>query len=108
VTGLTAPLAAYAIWRGGSSAGAIRIAWNVMGLALVLTITTISILCTPSFPQVFTSGPANTFVAEAPFIWLPAFIVPSAILLHLWSLGSLQRSASNPSSTLSERRNRRA
>ena len=59
-----------------------------MGLALVITITVVSILCTPSFLQVFTSGPPNTFVAEAPFIWLPAFIVPSALLLHLWSLAA--------------------
>lgn len=86
ITGLTAPIAAYLVWRGGRHARLARIAWNVLGLALVLTITVVSILCAPTVIQVFTSGPSNTFVAEAPFIWLPGFIVPSAILLHLLSL----------------------
>lgn len=91
VTGATAPLAAYVVWRGGKAAELVRVGWNLLGLALVTTITVVSILCTPSALQVFTSGPANTFVAEAPFIWLPAFIVPSAFLLHLWSLAAPRR-----------------
>ena len=91
ITGITAPVAAYIVARGGAAARAIGLAWTVLGLVLVATITTVSIMSTPTvaaFPP-----PFNTFVARFPFIWLPCFIVPLAWLLHLLAFDRLRRIA---------------
>ena len=47
-----------------------------------------------SFPgplRVFRDGVANAIVADAPFIWLPTFLVPVAAASHLLSLRALAR-----------------
>ncbi len=91
IAGATALPVGWLARRG--SRGGMRLAqiWNAVGLALVLTIATVSVLSAPTPFRLFTEGPANTFIARLPFIWLPAFVVPSAILFHLWSLGRLRR-----------------
>ena len=65
--------------------------WNVFGVALLLNIIAVSLMCLPeeSPLHVFDVQPANRFVADFPFIWIPGFIVPSALLLHLFSLKQL-------------------
>ncbi len=89
VTGLSAPFVAWLVSREDAWARPIAIAWNGVGLGMALTIVTISILSSPVPFRTFTEGPANTFVATVPFVWLPAFVVPLALLFHLWSLGQL-------------------
>jgi hypothetical protein len=57
------------------------LAWNVMGTVLLVTVVTIAIL---SFPQpfgLFTTQ--NRIVAYFPWVWLPTFLVPLALLGHL-------------------------
>ncbi len=90
VTGATAPIVAWLLYRNTPSAVTIARLWNVLGLLLVLNILVISILSSPTSFQVFTAEPANTFIAHFPFVWLPAFVVPIAILLHIWSLRTLE------------------
>ena len=58
-------------------------AWNLMGLALLLTIVTIAILSAPVPFRVFMNEPANTIVATVPYVWLPMFLVQLAWLGHL-------------------------
>lgn len=89
VTGLTAPFVGWLVSRGTPAGVRVAQVWNVLGLLLALAITVISVLSAPTQFRVFTEGPANTFVAEFPFIWLPAFVVPAALLFHLWSLAQL-------------------
>ena len=91
ITGITAPIVAWLLHRNTPSAVRIAQIWNVMGLLLVLNILIISLLSAPVPFQVFTEEPANRIVAEFPFVWLPAFVVPCAILLHLWSLRLLKQ-----------------
>jgi len=62
------------------------IAWNIVGLILLFNIIIISSISTPSPLRVFVNEPSNTIVAYYPFIWLPGFVVPMALLLHLASL----------------------
>lgn len=57
--------------------------FNLVGLALLVNIVTIAMLSTPSPMRRFLAEPANTFVAEWPFVWLPAFLVQAAWLGHL-------------------------
>ncbi|MEO1624400.1 MAG: hypothetical protein AAFV25_04515 [Bacteroidota bacterium] len=64
--------------------------WNISGIALLVNILFISIISTPSPFRVFMNEPANTMVAYFPFIWIPGFIVPFALAMHLFSIRQLQ------------------
>ena len=68
----------------------ILLVWNLMGLALLVTIVVISILSLPMPLRVFINEPANTIVTRFPFIWLPGFLVPLAYTLHLFALRKLK------------------
>lgn len=61
-------------------------AYNIMGLTLLTTIVTIAIMSTPSPMRVFMNEPPNTMIAQLPFVWLPAFVVPIAYFNHACSL----------------------
>lgn len=82
LTGLAAIPLAWLAARGRLPAWA-ALLWNLLGLGLLVNIVAISILSTPIPLRIFHEGPANTFIAEAPFIWLPTFLVMCALLGHL-------------------------
>lgn len=88
VAGITAPLVAWVAFGGGRQLRWLGIVWNLVGLGLLLNIVTVAILSTPTF-GVFV--PSNTFVAYWPMIWLPGFVVPVALLLHVLSLRQILR-----------------
>lgn len=60
--------------------------WNVFGIFLLINIVFISTISTPSPFQVFKNEPVNTFIAKPLFIWIPGFLVPYALAMHLFSL----------------------
>lgn len=62
------------------------IVWNILGIMILLNIVAIAVMSTPSPFRVFMNEPANTMVGYYPFIWLPGFVVPMALFLHLASL----------------------
>ena len=59
------------------------LAWNCIGLALLGAIVTIALLSAPTPLRVFMNEPANTLVAQLPYVWLPAFLVQAAWFGHL-------------------------
>lgn len=63
--------------------------WNIIGILALTNIVIIAIMSTPTFFRVFMEGPANTILAHIPFVWLPAFLVPLAYLMHIISLKQL-------------------
>ena len=63
--------------------GWVYAAWNVAGLLLLATIVTIAVLSMPTALRVFENEPANRFVAEAPYVWLPTVLVTAALFGHL-------------------------
>ena len=65
--------------------------FNLIGLALLVTIVTIAILSMPTPLRRFHDGPANAFVAQWPFVWLPAFLVQAAWFGHLLVFRRLAR-----------------
>ena len=85
LTGLTAPLIAWAIAKGKAS-NSLILWWNIFGLFLVTFIVVIAIMSMPTPFQVFTEEPANRVMAYLPFIWLPGFVVPVAYLMHIVSI----------------------
>lgn len=86
LTGLSAPLVVWLWVRKPQWQRPLVLFWNLAGLALLLNIVGISILSMPTAFQVFTEAPRNTFVASFPFVWLPSFLVPLALLGHCLSL----------------------
>ncbi len=83
VTGATALLLAVAL-RERPMPRALVLAWNVLGTALLVNVVTVAIASTPVVAA-FGTAPSelNTWVLYPPFVWLPAVLVPSALLGHL-------------------------
>lgn len=90
LTGLTALPVAWLAARGRITLRGL-VVWNCAGLALLANIVTIAVLSTPTPLRAFWNEPANTFVAGWPWIWLPGFLVPAALIGHLLSLRKIAR-----------------
>lgn len=88
LVGLSAPVIAHGLaagWLGRHAA----IAWNVAGLALLLNVVVIAVTSVPGPTRLDWGGEPLTIVATAPFVWLPAFLVPVAVFGHVSSLRQL-------------------
>jgi hypothetical protein len=83
--GITALPAGYWIMTKRATPAFI-IAWNVLGLLLLTNIVFIAIFSTPSPLNLFPDPPYNTIITQAPFVWLPGFLVPLAMFMHLLSV----------------------
>ena len=89
LVGLGAAGVAVALSTGASWAiGAARV-WNVLGLLDMGHTLFRAVTSAPGPQQLFHEAPPNLIPAVFPFLYLPAFIVPLTILLHLLSLQQL-------------------
>jgi hypothetical protein len=61
----------------------VLLAWNLLGLALLLVIVTIAVLSFPGPLRAFPNDPANAIVASSPFVWLPTLVVQAGWIGHL-------------------------
>ncbi|HYG52544.1 MAG TPA: hypothetical protein VD905_16650 [Flavobacteriales bacterium] len=90
ISGLTAPLMAWLIYKQKASKG-LLMAWNLVCLGLVLNVVIHGLLSAPSpFTQLFFEVP-NTGVLMFPFTWLPGLIVPLVLFSHVACLIKLFR-----------------
>ncbi len=83
LSGLLAIGIAITVARTATLPRRIVLAWNILGLGLLINIVAIAILSTPSPLRMFMNEPANTFIAYPPYIWLPTFLVQAALFGHL-------------------------
>lgn len=90
VVGLTAPLVAYGCFVARWWAPRVAIWWNVAGLLILANTVLHAQLAAPTRFQVYLTQPPNTFIASAPYIWLPAFLVPLGWGLHVLSIRRLR------------------
>lgn len=58
-------------------------AWNLIGFGLLGNVVGIALLSAPTPMRVFWDEPANVWITRFPFVWLPAFLVPIALVGHL-------------------------
>ena len=65
------------------------IAFNILGLLLLVNILIIAILSMPGSLRVFYNEPSGYLIAKIPFILLPGILVPIAYSLHIFSLRQL-------------------
>lgn len=89
VTGATAVIVAFLVARGYAGRRLV-LAWNVLGLGLLVNVVTVAILSTPRFAA-FGPDRLNVFVTYAPFVWLPAVLVLAALTGHFVIFRALRR-----------------
>lgn len=90
LTGVAALLLGYLVHKRKAPRWSILV-FNLMGLCLLVTIVTMALLSAPTPVQVFHDGPDFRLPFHVPFVWLPGYLVPVALLLHLLSLRKLWR-----------------
>ena len=89
ITGLLALPIGYLLARKKTYALKLAVIYNFIGMLLLINILVIAVLSMPTSIRYFMNEPANTFVAEFPFILLPGVLVPLAYTLHIFSLRQL-------------------
>jgi len=94
-TGLLAVPVAIALTASTLEARKAAIAWNVFGLLDFAVAVGIGLAITPGPLQLIVPSIANTTGGLYPSVMIPAFAVPSSILLHALSLRQLRRRAAN-------------
>jgi hypothetical protein len=82
VSGVTAGVLALWLMRGHRSKG-IVLAWNVLGLALLVNIVVVAVLSTPVPFRRFLEGPPNVLPSLFPYVWLPTLLVQMALAGHV-------------------------
>jgi hypothetical protein len=91
ITGLLAlPVAYYLVSRNGDAARS-AIAWNIFGLIDFTIAVGIGMAITPGPFQLIAPSVSNAGLGLYPVVMIPAFAVPSSILLHALSLRQLRR-----------------
>jgi hypothetical protein len=70
------------------------VAFNILGLVLLVNILVIAVLSMPGSLRVFDNEPSGRLLGGIPFIVLPGVLVPLAYTLHIFSLRQLLQSRS--------------
>jgi len=92
-TGLLALPVAYLLASRNGDALRSALAWNIFGLADFTIAVGIGLATAPGPFQVIVPSIPNSGVGLYPTVLIPAFAVPSSILLHVLSLRQLRRTA---------------
>lgn len=87
--GLSAPFIAYFCFIKKSLSEKVALVWNIIGLLVLANIVVVAVLSAPYPFRYFMNEPANAIVFHFPFVWLPSFVVPFALMLHLISIRRL-------------------
>lgn len=91
LVGASAPFIAYFGFQRRLIGRKVILLWNVLSLGILCNIVFHGILSAPSSFQQFAFDQPNIALFYFPFVWLPAFIVPVALLTHLASIRQLTR-----------------
>jgi hypothetical protein len=91
LVGVLALPVAYLLHTGAPAARPIAMAWNILGLVDFAIAIGIGILSAPGPLQVIIPDRPNSQLGTFPTVMIPAFAVPSSILLHVLSLRQLRR-----------------
>lgn len=86
LSGVTAPFIAIFAVGFKNKRRIIAIAWNFIAIGLLFNIVGHALLSAPTPFQKFAFDMPNIGVSYFPFIWLPAFLVPTVLFAHIVSL----------------------
>jgi hypothetical protein len=93
VVGLTAPMIGWLCFGRRLWSPRAALWWNLAGILILLNVVLHAQLSAPTPYRQIVADPPPTLIAHAPWIWLPAFLVPLAWGLHLLSIRQLRRRA---------------
>jgi len=82
LSGLSAIVVALVLLRKPGSLVLVRV-WNTAGIILLANILTIALLSAPTPLRVFHNEPANVWITQAPWVWLPSVLVLAAVVGHI-------------------------
>ena len=91
ITGLLAVPVAISLAAGTLEARKVAVGWNVFGLLDFAVAISIGLMITPGPLQLIVPSIPNVTGGLYPNVMIPAFAVPSSILLHALSLRQLRR-----------------
>ncbi|HYM30070.1 MAG TPA: hypothetical protein VEU47_02145 [Candidatus Cybelea sp.] len=91
LTGLLALPVAYGLAAGNGDSRRAALAWNIFGLVDFTIAVGIGLAISPGPFQLIVPSIPNTASGTYPAVLIPAFVVPSSILLHALSLRQLRR-----------------
>lgn len=91
LAGITALFIAYFGIKKQKLNRSFLLVWNVICLGLLLFIVINALLSAPFTFQQFAFNQPNIAVLQAPYVWLPAFIVPAVLFCHLVSIRQLTK-----------------
>ena len=83
LTGILAPIVAFAAFKGGETIKWLLVGYNLFGLAMLINIVTIAILSMQSPMQSMSFEQPNVAVLFYPYVWLPVIVVPIVFFSHL-------------------------
>jgi hypothetical protein len=95
IAGITAPVIGYFCFTKKTLTNRIALIWNFLALGLLLNIVINAVLSLPLPFQRFAFDQPNVAVLYFPFIWLPAFIVPTVLFSHILSIVKLLKRNEN-------------
>ena len=87
--GLSAPLVAW-LYARGSVREWVALAWNILGLAMLANVAVRALLTAPGPLQLITSDVPNLAIGTFPFTYIPGFMAPLALVLHVLSIRALR------------------
>ncbi len=89
ISGIAAPIVYWFAFRNGETRRGLLLAFNIVGLILLINVVAIAALSLPSSMQQLNYGDANKAVLFFPYVWLPTIIVPIVLFSHLASIYKL-------------------
>jgi len=102
--GLAAPFVARRLERDPVGGRRMAVAWNVAGIADLVLAVTLGFLSSPSAFQLLSKADPNALVSRMPFVLIPVFGVPIAIVLHIVALRRLSAPEDSHAAALTARR----
>jgi hypothetical protein len=94
---LALPVAAW-LQSGNRGGRAAAIRWNLLGILDLTIAVGLGILSAPTPLQLIVPAQPSTLLGTYPTVMIPAFAVPSSIILHALSLRQLLRASRRPAS----------
>ncbi|MCA9925878.1 MAG: hypothetical protein KC421_26075 [Anaerolineales bacterium] len=89
LTGIAAPVAAFALATKRRWARPFTFIWNLFGMADLVTAVTLGVLTSPGILQQLALNQPNTLITSFPIILIPSLAVPLMMILHIVSLYQL-------------------
>ena len=87
--GLSAPLVAW-LYARGAMREQVALLWNFLGLAMLANVAVRALLTAPGPFQLITSDVPNLAIGTFPFTYIPGFMAPLALVLHVLSIRALR------------------